>query len=68
MNVVGSINVFEAAKKQNNKFVIYTSSGGFLVEMILKHLFLKRIMGLLNWLLRELQGRCFWKTIYPVLG
>ena len=28
VNVVGSINVFEAAKKQNNKFVIYTSSGG----------------------------------------
>ncbi len=28
VNVVGSINVFEAAKTQNNKFVIYTSSGG----------------------------------------
>ncbi len=28
VNVVGSINVFEAAKNQNNKFVIYTSSGG----------------------------------------
>ena len=28
VNVVGSINVFEAGKNQNNKFVIYTSSGG----------------------------------------
>ena len=28
VNVVGSINVFEAAKNQNNKYVIFTSSGG----------------------------------------
>ena len=28
VNVVGSINVFQAAINQNNKFVIYTSSGG----------------------------------------
>ncbi len=28
VNVVGSINVFEAAKKQKNKYVVYTSSGG----------------------------------------
>ena len=28
VNVVGSINVFEAAKNQNNKYVVYTSSGG----------------------------------------
>ncbi len=28
VNVVGSINVFKAAKDQNNKFVIFTSSGG----------------------------------------
>ncbi len=28
VNLIGSINVFESAKKQNNKFVIYTSSGG----------------------------------------
>ena len=28
VNVVGSINVFEAAKNQKNKYVVYTSSGG----------------------------------------
>ena len=28
VNVIGSINVFEAAIKQKNKYVIYTSSGG----------------------------------------
>ena len=28
VNIIGSINVFKAAINQNNKYVIYTSSGG----------------------------------------
>ena len=48
INILGSINVFEAALNTKNKYVIYTSSGGVLEEMIQSIHCLKHIMVLIN--------------------
>ena len=64
VNVVGSINVFQAAINQNNKFVIYTSSGGVFGSLDQKVPYPETHYGAFKLAVEGIAGAYYLKRIY----